>query len=75
MHIKISVRTDSKREFVLEEKDGYVVAVSVPAERGMANDRALELLRRHLGDSKRVIKIESGHHSPHKVVLVEDAVV
>ena len=75
MHIKVSVRTDSKREFVREEKDGFLVAVAVPPERGLANDRVLELLRKHLGPSKRVIKIESGHHSPHKVILIEDHVV
>jgi uncharacterized protein YggU (UPF0235/DUF167 family) len=75
MHIKVSVRTDSKREFVKIEKDSYLVAVSMPAERGLANDRVLELLRIHLGPTKRVIKIESGHHSPHKVILVEDSVV
>lgn len=73
MYIKVSVRTDAKREFVIDEgNDKYVVGVAVPAERGMANKRTLELLRSHFGSSRKIINIASGHHSPHKIVSVED---
>lgn len=73
MYIKIHVLADSKRENIEKEsEDSYAISVSTPAERGLANKRALELLRSHLGPSKRVIKIVSGHQSPHKIVSVED---
>lgn len=73
MYIKVSVRTNAKREFVKEEGiDTYLVAVSMPPERGLANKRALELLRGHFGNTKRIMNIASGHHSPHKIVSVED---
>ncbi|MFA6158245.1 MAG: DUF167 domain-containing protein [Candidatus Paceibacterota bacterium] len=75
MHLKITVTTETKKESVREKKAGeYAVAVSVAPERGLANARALKLLRAHLGPSKRVIRIVSGHHSPHKTVLVEESV-
>jgi len=74
MYIKVYVNAGAKRELVKEEKpDEYLVAVNVPAERGLANARALQLLCAHFGVSKRVIKIVSGHHSPHKIVLVEES--
>ncbi len=73
MYIKVYVTAGAKKEYVREEKsDHYLVAVNLPAERGLANDRTLELLRTYLGPTKRVIKIVSGHHSPHKIVLIED---
>lgn len=73
MYIKVYVTAGAKNESVKEEKkDEYLVMVNMPAERGLANARALELLRAHFGTSKRVIKIVSGHHSPHKIVLIEE---
>ena len=72
MYIKVYVNASAKKETVKEEKkDEYLISVNVPAERGLANRRALELLRAHLRTSFRVIKIVSGHHSPHKIILIE----
>lgn len=72
MHIKIVVTTEAKKESVRERKAGeYAIAVSVAAERGLANARALALLRAHLGSSIRIMRIVSGHHSPHKTILAE----
>lgn len=72
MHIKIAVMTGAKKESVKARKaGGYAIAVSVLPERGEANSRALELLREHLGPSVRILRIVSGHHSPHKTVLAE----
>jgi len=73
MYIKVYVNVGAKKESVKEEKSNeYLVAVNMPAERGLANTRALELLRAYFGTSKRVIRIVSGHHSPHKIVLIEE---
>lgn len=72
MYVKVYVNAGATKELVKEEKNGqYLIAVNVPAERGLANTRALELLRAYIGKSKRVIRIVSGHHSPHKIVLIE----
>lgn len=71
MYIKVSVRTDSKKEFVLKEGDSYVVAVNAPAERGLANKRVCELLRSYLDGKVGIIQIVSGHHSPHKILNIE----
>ncbi len=72
MYIKVFVYPEARIEAVQSDGDGYVISVGVPASRGLANKRALELLRCYLGPSKRVIRIVSGHHSPHKIVLIEE---
>lgn len=75
MYIRVSVRTDAGVEFVKQESENvYLVAVKAPAERGLANDRVIELLREHFrGENKRlIIRIASGHHSPHKLISIED---
>jgi len=69
------VRTDAKVEFVKQESENsYLIAVKASPERGLANERIIELLREHLGGrAKRlVIRIASGHHSPHKLISIED---
>lgn len=75
MYIRVSVRTDAKVEFVKKEGDArYLIAVKASPERGLANERVLELLREHFGsESERlIIRIASGHHSPHKLISIED---
>lgn len=73
MYIKVSVRTGSKVEFVKEEgKDSLLIAVKEPAERGLANERVLEIIKERSGDGRKIIKIVSGHHSPHKIISVEE---
>lgn len=75
MYIRVSVRTDAGVEFVRKENDdSYLVAVKASPERGLANERVVELLREHLGGTKKrlIIRISSGHHSPHKLISIED---
>lgn len=72
MYIKILVCPDARTESVQGDGEEYIVSVGVPASRGLANKRALELLRCNLGPSKKVIRIVSGHHSPHKIILIEE---
>jgi uncharacterized protein YggU (UPF0235/DUF167 family) len=72
MYIKVFVYPEARTEGVQNDGDGYSISVNTPASRGLANKRALQLLRCYLGPSKRVIRIVSGHHSPHKIVLIED---
>jgi uncharacterized protein YggU (UPF0235/DUF167 family) len=75
MYIRVSVRTDAGVEFVKKESgDSYLIAVKAPPERGLANTRVAELLREHLGGGGKrlIIRIVSGHHSPHKLISIED---
>ncbi len=72
MYIKVFVCPEARIEGVQSDGDGYTISVDAPASRGLANKRALELLRCYLGPTQRVIRIVSGHHSPHKIVLIEE---
>lgn len=79
MYIRVSVRTDAGVEFVKKQSDNsYLIAVRVPPERGLANERIVELLREHLktdsvhGGKRLIIRIASGHHSPHKLISIEE---
>ena len=73
------MRTDAGVEFVRKEgDDSYLIAVRASPERGLANERVLELLRAHLGEEsawkgkRMIIHIASGHHSPHKLISIEE---
>ncbi|OHA28052.1 MAG: hypothetical protein A3D56_00025 [Candidatus Taylorbacteria bacterium RIFCSPHIGHO2_02_FULL_45_35] len=71
MYIKVHVQAGVKEEkFEKVAPDSFEVAVRQKAERGMANDRVLELVREHFGRSVGAIRIISGHHSPTKIISV-----
>lgn len=75
MYVRVSVRTDAGVEFVKRESENsYLIAVKASPERGLANERVIELLREHLGGANKrlIIRIASGHHSPHKLISIED---
>jgi len=79
MYIRVSVRTDAGIEFVKKESDNsYLIAVRVPPERGLANERVIELVREHLktdptyAGKRLIVRIASGHHSPHKLISIEE---
>jgi hypothetical protein len=80
MYIKVKVKTGSKKEQIKKiSEDIFEIEVKVPAEKGLANKRILELVREYfkarLGDDKvgqvynvREVRLVSGHHSPHKII-------
>lgn len=75
MYIRVSVRTDAGVEFVKQESENaYLIAVKASPERSLANERVVELLREYLGGKEKrlIIRIASGHHSPHKLISIED---
>jgi uncharacterized protein YggU (UPF0235/DUF167 family) len=79
MYIRVSVRTDAGVEFVRKKSDdSYLIAVRASAERGLANERVIELLRVHLREEsvwkgrRMIIRIASGHHSPHKLISIDE---
>ncbi len=73
MYLKVEVLAGAKEERV--EKlgaDFFRVQVREKAERNLANHRVLELIRREFGGSGVDVRLVSGHHSPRKIVSVEN---
>ena len=71
MYIKVKVKSGAKREVVEKNsEDNFHISVREKAERNMANNRILEIFRNmHRG---KPVKIVSGHHSPSKIISVEE---
>jgi len=72
MYIKLYVNADAKREvFIVRNENTFDVSVKEPAERNLANKRAIELIARHFGVVAGKVKIVNGHHSPSKLLRVD----
>ena len=71
-YLKVHVIPESREEAVVKREDIFYVSVREKAERGAANRRMFELLRKYLGGlpGKR-LAIMSGHHAPHKIISVD----
>ena len=71
MYIKAKVIAEAKKDSIIEKsKDNFVVSVKEPKERGLANKKVLELLRKYK-KAKGNMRIVSGHHSEHKIISLE----
>ncbi len=71
MYIKVRVIAGAKKEIITQESsDHFKISVKEPAERNLANSRVLEIIRRKF--SGRNIQIINGHHSPSKLLVVDD---
>jgi uncharacterized protein (TIGR00251 family) len=71
LKIKIKVKPNSRENTVIEiSKDYYEVRVTVPPEKGKANERLIKLLSDHLGIAKSRILIEKGQKSKEKIVEI-----
>ena len=71
MYIKIRVIAGAKKEIITQESaDHYKISIREPAERNLANSRILEIFRTKFPD--RSVKIISGHHSPSKLLAIDD---
>lgn len=69
MLIKVRVTTNAHAERVVRKGDDlYVVSVKEKAERGGANERVLQLLKREYPG--KAVRLVSGHHKPAKIVEV-----
>lgn len=72
MYIRVNATPGAKKEKVTKvSADRYDMSVKEPAERNMANGRIRELLARVLGVPEGVVRLVSGHRSPHKIFSVE----
>lgn len=70
MYLKLKVVPDSRQEKVEKIKDDeYRIWTKAPAERGLANERVLELMRELYPGTR--IRLISGHTSPSKIVSVD----
>lgn len=71
MYVKVRVTAGAKKESVAQTAiDSFRISVKAPAERGLANQRVLELVQEIFPEAKR-FKIVSGHTSPSKIISVE----
>lgn len=71
MYIRVHVAAGAKKEIVQKKDDTtFLISIREKAERGMANERMLTLIRREFPESGK-ISIINGHHSPVKLLSIE----
>jgi uncharacterized protein YggU (UPF0235/DUF167 family) len=71
--LRVHVVPSSKREIVIDRGEGkYDIAVRQPAARNLANARVRELVAGMYKVSIGKVRIYTGHHSPGKIVIVDD---
>ncbi len=68
MLIKVKVSTDTKKDKIIKKsEDHFEIHVKEPKERGLANKKVLELVRKYFKIYNN-IRIVSGHHTPSKII-------
>ncbi len=73
LKIKVKVKPNSRENSIKEiEKNYYEIRVSVPPEKGKANERVIELISKHLKIPKSQIDLISGAASKEKILLIPD---
>lgn len=71
MKIRIKVKPNARENSVKEIEPGYYeVKVSVPAEKGKANNRVIELISKHFGVSKSKVTIVKGLAYKEKLIEI-----
>ena len=70
IHVKVTAG-DKKEVFKQKNEDHFDISVKEKAERNMANNRILEIIREHYKISKNKVRIVNGHHHPSKLLIVE----
>ena len=74
MYIKVKALPAAKKEIVKKiSDDTFEISVKEKAERNMANDRIISIMRDYFGVTKGrgIVRIISGHHSPSKILSIE----
>ena len=73
MYIHVKVKAGMKKEsFKQKSEDHFEISVREEAERNMANTRVLEIVAEHFKVFKNKVRIVNGHHSPSKLLIVEE---
>jgi len=71
MKIRVKVKPNSRENSINEiEKGYYEVRVSVPAEKGRANEKVIEVLSKYFKTSKSKIIIVRGQKNKEKLIEV-----
>lgn len=72
MYIKVKVTPKTRREVVeWKGKDSLKISVKEPAERGLANARAREIVAREFGVVSGKVRLVSGQRTSSKLFLVD----
>ena len=67
MYIKAHVIPNSRKQSIEKENEvNFRIKVKEPAERNLANNSAMEILRKYLSLRKEEIKLVSGHRASNK---------
>jgi uncharacterized protein len=71
--IRVKVKPNSRENSIKQlEEDNFEIKVSVPPEKGKANEKVIELLSKHLKIPKSKIEIFSGSNSRQKILEIPD---
>ena len=69
IYVRLRVRADAGEDCLKKKSaDLYEISVTAPAERGLANARALALLAKALGVAAGRLAIVKGAHCPSKII-------
>ncbi|HMQ80545.1 MAG TPA: DUF167 domain-containing protein [Ignavibacteria bacterium] len=73
MKISVKVKPNSRENSIKQVENGnYEARVSVPPEKGKANEKVIELLAKELKIAKSRISLIRGESSREKLFLVEE---
>lgn len=73
MKITVKVKPNARENSIkLIETGIYEVKVSVPPEKGKANERVIELLSKELKTAKSRINLVKGETSKEKIFIIEE---
>lgn len=73
MYIKVRVVANQRKEKIeFLKEDSLKVWLKEKAERNMANNRVIEIISEHFKIPKAKVKIINGHHSPSKLLVVNN---
>ncbi len=71
MIIKVKVVPKSSKVSVEQRDDVLHVKLTAPPDKGKANKQLVEVLARHFGVKKQMVKILKGETSHNKVIEIE----
>jgi uncharacterized protein YggU (UPF0235/DUF167 family) len=76
MYIRVNATAGAKKELVTKvAEDRYDIYVREPAEHNLANGRIKMLVARELGVSENIVRLLSGHRSPHKIFSILESIM
>ncbi len=71
MYLHIKIKTKQKIESIVKISDTkFEISVKEEAKQNRANTRMIELIKEYFNTNN--VKIISGHHSPTKLIAIED---